>query len=168
MERSNQYHLNLPYPTVTVTKCDFKYADMISDAYAGRGSETTAIAQYRAHALYLQDRPEILAAYRGISEAEMTHQDLLGGLVIQLCAFPKLLSGVTKQFWNGSFPVYECRLLPILLADIQGEHDAIAHYRRLIACIQNESIQALLGRIILDEQLHVEILQSLVDRYGNT
>lgn len=164
---ASRYRLDLPYPCVTVTECDFKYANMISDAYAGRGSETTAIAQYRAHALYLQCCPEILAAYRGIWEVEMIHQDLLGCLLIQLCAFPKLFSGITRRFWSGNAPVYECSLLPILLADIEGEREAIAHYQRLIACIKNESIQALLERIILDEQLHIEILQSLIDRFGD-
>ncbi|MEA5059741.1 MAG: hypothetical protein EOM66_02145 [Clostridia bacterium] len=167
MEIVDHYRLDLPYPAVTITECDYKYANMLSDVYAGQVSKTTAIAQYRVHALYLPGYPHVLAAYRGIGEVEMLHQDLLGSLVMKLCASPRLFSGVSRRFWNGSFPAYQCRLLPIFNSDIKGEREIIAVYRRCIECVRNESINALLERIMLDEELHITILQSLIDRYGN-
>ncbi|MEM5768416.1 MAG: ferritin family protein [Bacillota bacterium] len=164
MEES-KYRLDLPYPAVTLQPSDCRYAKMISGAYAGKGSETTAISQYRVHALYLRELPDVLAAYRGIAASEVIHQELLGGLIKDLCCAPTLRSGETGQFWSGNFPNYRCELIPIFEADAQGERDAIAHYTRMIDCVSNDSIKALFRRIILDEELHLKILLSLIAKY---
>ncbi|WRS28160.1 ferritin family protein [Oscillospiraceae bacterium MB08-C2-2] len=161
----DQYILDEPYPKVILQPSDRKYACMLSDIYAGKGSETTAIAQYRVHVHYLTDLPQIHKAYEGIAGAEMIHQDLLGNLICEMGASPILLSGVTNCYWNGIFPDYQCRLPAILESDAQGERNAIAHYTRIANCVTNTSLQALIYRIIQDEQLHLKFLLSLLDEY---
>jgi len=154
----NQYRVDLPYPKVIVDKRNLDYARLVSGAYAGRGSEMTAIAQYTSHRYFIQEYPEIYTAYKYLSFVEMIHFDLLGHLVMDLGLRPAFFSYESSQYWNGSFPAYKRDLIPILEADIQEEKNAIAHYQRMIDLIDNESIQALFRRIILDEEKHIEVL----------
>ena len=53
-----------------------------------------------------------------------------------------------------------------LQSDIDDEHKAIEGYRNSIKLIDDPSIQAVLERIILDEQTHIKILNSMLERYG--
>ena len=159
--------VDLPYPAVTVTSADIRYTAMLSDAYAGKGSETTAASQYRAHRVLLKDFPELYENYKILAVTETLHQELLGSIVWQLGTIPKLCSCATKQFWSGSFIHYRCQLLPILKSDAQEERNAIAHYHLLIACIPNESMQALFKRILLDEERHLAYLEAAIQYYSS-
>jgi len=53
----------------------------------------------------------------------------------------------------------------ILLSALNGEKQAVRKYREQCQQIQDEDIQKCLKRIILDEELHVEILESLCKKY---
>lgn len=163
--RFNQYRVDLPYPDAIVEKPDRRFAILVSDAYAGRGSEMTAVTQYISHSYFTENYPEASEAYRYIPMVELIHLKLLGSLIKRLGLYPKLYSCQAKRFWNGSFPVYQSRLKQILESDIIGEKEAIDHYRRLIAQTENRSIQDLFHRIILDEEKHIEVLSGLLELY---
>ena len=45
-----------------------------------------------------------------------------------------------------------------------GELHAISEYRKILLVLDNEQVQALVERIILDEQLHVETLKTLMKK----
>lgn len=157
--------IDLPYPPVTLTKNDCQYAATISDAYAGKGSETTAFNQYKVHRFYLKKLPEIYEAYQILASAEMIHQELLGDIVIRLGVAPKLSSRITNCYWNGGFIHYRSQLLPIFESDAQEERNAIAHYKLLIETIPNQSMQELFKRIIMDEERHLAYLESLIEEF---
>ncbi|WP_073079923.1 ferritin family protein [Sporobacter termitidis] len=159
MFNCDDFLVHQPYPSVEITECNTYYATLISGAFAGPGSETTAITQYTAHNFFTFVQPQITEAYQCIISVELLHLNLLGNLIRDLGLPPKFLTYETHQYWNGSYPVYAYELRPILLADIEGEHAAIAHYTRLIQQIAQPQIQDLFRRIILDEQKHVEILE---------
>ena len=161
----DRFRANLPYPSVAVPKPNLQYAKLISTAYAGRGSETTAFTQYVSHSYFAEEYADIYNAYHCIASVELTHIYLLGHLIKKLGAFPRFISYETNQFWNGSFPSYCRDLVPILQSDIEEEHRAIAHYKQLIGQIDNESIQNLLRRIILDEEKHIEVLNAFLKRF---
>ncbi len=161
----DDFLVRLPYPSVEITEYNTYYATLISGAFAGPGSETTAITQYTAHNFFTYIQPGITEAYHCIISVELLHLNLLGNLIRMLGLPPKFLTYETNQYWNGSYPVYEYELRPILLADIEGEQAAIAHYTRLIQQISLPQIQDLFRRIILDEQKHVEILNYFL--YGH-
>lgn len=163
MEDCNQFLVNLPYPEVGALRCNARHAALLSGAFAGPGSETTAIAQYVAHNFYTLDYPELNFAYQCITSVEVTHLKLLGGMIRKLGQHPKFKTYETNRFWNGCFPVYAYQIKPILLADLEGERAAIAHYTKLIQEINCPEIQTVLRRIILDEQKHVEILTSFLE-----
>lgn len=159
MEDCGKYLVDAPYPEVGPLAPNFEYAALLSDAFAGAGSEATAIAQYTAHNFYTLDYPELHFAYDCIAGVEVIHLKLLGGLILKLGLAPRFISYETNDYWSGEFPVYADQLKPILLADIEGEQAAIAHYLRLIRQIDCPEIQALFRRIILDERKHVETLR---------
>lgn len=49
----------------------------------------------------------------------------------------------------------------MLEADIKAETDAIAEYRRILTCISNAALAALIERIIEDEELHLSEFRSM-------
>lgn len=160
-----QYRVNLPYPVAVIPAANPHYATLISGAFAGQGSETTAIAQYASHRFFTEGYPDVYTAYLYIPAVEMIHFSFLGNLIRDLGLKPAIYSYETNQFWNGSYPAYQFTLQQILESDIEGEQGAIAHYTRLINQIDNESIQALFRRIILDEERHIEVLTGLYGKY---
>lgn len=160
-----EYRVDLPYPRASIPEHNLRQAALISGAYAGQGSETTAIAQYATHRFFTAEYPDVYKAYLYIAATEMIHFSLLGELILALGLKPALYSYETDAFWVGSNPDYQFHLAEILQSDLKGERDAIAHYTRLIAQIDNPSIQTLFRRIILDEEKHVRLLSELYDRY---
>lgn len=162
MNHCENYLVDLPYPSVKVQGKNTYYATLISGAFGGPGSESTAIAQYTAHNFYTYDYPEINFAYQCIASVEVTHLNLLGNLIRDLGLPPKFLTYETNCYWTGKNPVYAYKIRQILLSDIKGERDAIAHYTRLIRQIDFPDIQRLFQRIILDEQKHIEILTNIL------
>jgi len=160
----NQYRVDLPYPEVKVSAHHPRWAALLSGAFAGRGSESTAIGQYSTHRFFTQPWPEIFTAYKYIAFTEMTHFSLLGDLIRRLGTNPILFSWEDGRWWSGADPEYHQAIRPILESDMQGEQNAIAHYTRLIGEIPDAGIQALLARIILDEQRHLEVLGQLYER----
>ena len=165
-EDYRKYRVDLPYPDVIITHKNTHNAQFISGAYAGRGSEMTAISQYTFHHFYNGEYPAVFNAYKYITYVETIHLRLLGGLIQQLGLIPKFVNYETGMYWNGSYPNYSTNLKAILAADLQGEHDAVAHYKRLIDLIPNESITSLFRRIILDEEMHIKILTGFINTYG--
>lgn len=152
------YQVNLPYPDVKVQEPNRRFATLISDGYAGRGSEMTAITQYWAHRYYLEAYPKIYEAYQKIAQVEIIHLELLGKLICDLGGRSAYQSCITNHYWSGMFPDYQYTLEDILKTDIEGELGAISHYKLLIRQINDDQMQRLFARIILDEQRHIQIL----------
>lgn len=166
MQDCGKYLVDAPYPEVGSLPHNFEYAALISDAFAGAGSEATAIGQYTAHNFYTLEHPELHFAYQCITSVEVIHLTLLGNLVLKLGQAPKLMSYVSNEYWSGEFPVYAYQLRPILLADLEAEKAAIAHYLRLIRQIDCAEMQALFRRIILDERKHVETINEFLRAFS--
>jgi len=164
-EEFNKYRINEPYPSTEGVCPNSYYARLVSDAYAGRGSEMTAITQYSFHNLYTGEYPEVYTAIRYIAFVEMIHLRLLGELLTRLNFIPRYFSCQTGNFWNGSFPDSHIKIAEMLAADIAGEHDAIDHYKRLICQIKDIKMQDLFKRIILDEEKHIEVLTPFYNQY---
>lgn len=163
MEDCGKYLVDSPYPEVGPLAYNFEYAALVSDAFAGAGSEATALAQYTAHNFHTLEYPQLHFAYECIASVELTHLKLLGGLLLKLGLPPKFISYESSAYWSGEFPEYAYQLRPILLADIEGEKAAIAHYLRLIRQIDCPEIQALFRRIILDEREHLKTLYGFLN-----
>lgn len=157
--------MELPYPAIRVKEKNTAYANLLSIDYCGAVSELSAIAQYinnenRISGEYCSLGKTIL----GIGMAEMMHLQKLGELIC-------LLGGnvdYTARFQNGRQKMWTPEYLELprngrkmIMADIEAERDAISQYKMHMKMINDEYINAILARIIKDEEYHIMILQSL-------
>jgi bacterioferritin len=152
---------DLPYPEVEATKniCDAK---LLMNDYAGRDSETTAIMQYM-YQYYIVDQfdHEIAHILEEIAVTEMHHHEYLGKAIVKLGGDP-IISGL-GPFWNGSYVCYARQLKSMLQADIAGEETAIRNYTKTAMCVTEKSVADLIYRIILDEEIHIQVLNQILE-----
>jgi bacterioferritin len=152
---------DLPYPEVKVTEKNSRDAWLLMNDYAGRQSETTAIFNYSYQSYIFDEKyPEIAQTLERIGIAEMFHHELLGSTIVKLGGQP-IIAG-QRGFWNGSFVNYEGNIRKALMDDIREEQTAIANYRNTIRQLNNQSVIALIERIILDEEVHIVTLNQLL------
>jgi bacterioferritin len=159
----SKYQVNASYPEVKIEKKNKKYAELILDDYASRGSEFTAVTDYiYAHALTEND--EIAEIFLGIAIVEMNHLDMLADVIIGFGGNPKFYNG-DKDFWKGQYTHYENSTKERIERAIESEKGAIKQYEDHIREIRQNDVKRLLERIIQDEKLHIKIFNHLLDKY---
>ncbi|MDN5348143.1 MAG: hypothetical protein PWP65_1707 [Clostridia bacterium] len=155
-----------PYPPVRVKGKNLDYARILMDDYAGFVSELTAITQYLHHHLTIAN-DEVSRLLENISLVEMRHLEMLGRTIVLLGGDPRYENS-GRSAWNGNYVMYDtgnmCRQLE---DDIAAERAAIANYRNHINMIDDPYIQAMLERIIQDEELHLKLLTEAKNKYCN-
>ncbi len=68
-----------------------------------------------------------------------------------------------QKMWTPSCLDIPDKLENMLRADIEAETAAINQYRAHMRMIKDECINAVLDRIIMDEEYHIMILQALLN-----
>ena len=164
----HSHGLDIPYPPIEVRRPNAAYACILQRVYAGQFSEFTAIAQYFYHHILLKScYPDAAKTLKEISIQEMHHLEMLAECIVKLGGDP--VFGVPKynylHWWRGDMVDCSKQMQIMLLRDIQEEYAAIAEYRDIIRCIDDECVIALLERIILDEEEHIRLLSGLLERY---
>lgn len=152
------------YPVPQHLPRNIRYARILLGAYSGRESELTAVHQYVYHHIMAEaEGDEIGRALKGIALAEMHHLDLLAGVIRQLGLHPTytFFQGTRRTRWNAGFVRYGRNLREMLNIDLAAEQAAIEGYNTVLRCIPDEQIQALVHRIIQDEELHLQTLTQL-------
>ena len=162
MGHSSKYKVDKPYPTVVIQNPNYYYASLLMDDYASMDSEYTAISQY-VFGHILSGESEVADTFLGIGIVEMSHLDMLADVILDLGVYPKFRSG-TGVVWNSNFVPYGVSTTNRLELAIKAEYGAIQQYRNHICKINDEGIDALLERIILDEELHVKIFKNLLEK----
>ncbi|MEG1535682.1 MAG: ferritin family protein [Clostridia bacterium] len=158
----SDYSTNMPVPEFE-GQPNHRDLKCLLDNYAGKVSETTAIFQYIYQYYILQDDyKELAELLKGIAVVEMTHHEWLGEAIVNSGGDP--IIGGNYAFWSGSSLNYTKNPINILRVNIDGERQAIANYKRAIVCLQNKSLKDLIARIIVDEELHVQLLQGALDK----
>ena len=158
-----EYKVNLPYPKIKVKQKDKTIAQMLLNSYAGEISEDTAIHDYIFQMMML-DLPEYKSILKGIAIVEMHHLEIVGNLIYQLGLTPifgKTQNGIIKWF-NTSYVNYSNDLTSVLQNDILEEQKTIEQYKVIIDCTKDDNVKEILKRIILDEELHIEIFSKLL------
>lgn len=162
-----KYTLKESYPEVKVECKNKHYAAILSNDFAGAVSEMTAVSQYVNHHIKIESmNKEIGEALLAIGIVEMYHLEMIGEVILKLGGEP-YYGRVKKdkfQCWSPRFIVYGKDIKGMLKADIQGEVDAIAQYKKHIEEINDKHIKKLLERIIKDEEHHIEILDKLLKK----
>lgn len=163
--------MDFPYPPIQVQERNPAYANLLSMDYCGSVSEMTALVQYINNESRLScDNCSVAKSLLGIAMAEMMHLQKLGELILLLGGN---LDFVVRPH-NGRPVMWtpECLKMPehlqaMLLTDVEGEYAAINQYKMHIKMIKDSYVNAVLERIIKDEEYHIMILQVLVKNLNN-
>jgi bacterioferritin len=161
------YRLPEPYPVPVNLSPNRHQAMLLSLPYAGKNSELTALTQYFVHELtYVPEYSEIARQTMQIAVIEMFHMEMIGGCIKQLGGNVDLIAygGNGPQYWSGKYINYGKNIKDRILLDIKGEQDCINQYKRVIAKTNSSAINALLQRIIGDEEHHIVLLKSMLEK----
>ncbi len=139
-------------------------AKLLMPSYAGMCSELSSIVTYSYQSFISVDK-ELENILMGIAKVEMLHFSLLGRAIFALGGFP--VAGA-RSYWNGNMANYAVNKRNFLIADIENEKVAVKNYERTILNVGSESLKALLERIVLDEELHIEILSEYLASIDKT
>lgn len=158
--------LDIPYPEIKVENENSYYADLLSEDYAGRNSETTACLLYSyQHFQKFKDNEEFSKVIEEISITEMRHLEMLGKTIKLLGKDPIYKTCEATRgdcvMWSACNIDYTTDLKEMLRVNIAAETQAIKTYQEHKGIISDKYIKALLERIILDEKKHLEIFESL-------
>lgn len=126
----------------------------------------TAIMQYiNSESRLESERCPIIKSLLGIAMAEMIHLQKLGELIVLLGGkldFTAKNMNERPKMWMPSYLSLPSQTREMLQVSIQGEQDAIYQYQRHISMIKDSSVNAVLSRIVKDEEYHIMILRALV------
>lgn len=158
--------LDIPYPEIKVESQDAYYADVLSQDYAGVVSETTAALGYSfQHFDKFKEDEEFSDIVEEISIVEMHHLEMLGKLIKLLGKDPVYKTCEASRgdcvMWSADNINYNNDVRKMLEIDIASEKAAIRNYTRHKDIIKDKYIDAILERIIKDEERHLEIFELL-------
>ncbi len=158
--------VDLPYPPIKVRGENLAFANLLSIDYCGAVSELTTIAQYINHENRLAgEKCPIARTILGIAISEMIHLQKLAELIVLLGGkvdFTARFRNGVQKLWTPEYLSIPEQAKRMLLADIDGERAAIDQYGTHISMISDNNINAVLERIIKDEEYHIMMLQFLI------
>ena len=158
--------MDLPYPPIQVGGKNQAYANLLSMDYCGSVSEMSAIAQYINNENRLScEKCPLAKTILGIAIAEMIHLQKLGELIFLLGGnidFVAKQQNGRQRMWTPEYLTIPEHTGKMLLADIESEKAAINQYHMHIKMINDNYVNAVLARIIKDEEYHIMLLQTLM------
>lgn len=157
--------VDLPYPPVRVSGKNPSYADLLGVDYCGSVSEMTAIAQYinNENRLASQKCP-MAQALLGMAICEMIHLQKLGELIVLLggdIGYSAMGRNGSPAMWTPSCLNIPSECSKMLTADMEAEKATINQYEMHISWIEDEYVNAVLRRMIQDEEYHIMMLKAL-------
>lgn len=163
--------VDLPYPSIQVREKNQVYANILSNDYCGATSEMSAITQYINNENRLSaEKCSLAKTILGIAMAEMIHLQKLGELIFLLGGtidYTTKLKNGRQRMWTPEYLNIPGNVKSMLLADIEAEKAAIHQYKMHIKMINDNDINAVLIRIIQDEEYHIMILRTLLKEFSN-
>ncbi len=154
--------LDLPYPPIQVKEKNPQYADLLLVDYCGSVSELSAILQYINNENRMSgEHCSLMRTILGIAMAEMMHLQKLGELIHLLGGNVCFEAKQPNGMWSPSCLTLPYHIPQMIQADLEAERAAIRQYKMHINAIRDDYVNAVLKRIIQDEEYHIMILQSL-------
>lgn len=155
---------DLPYPPTQVRGRNPGYAELLMVDYCGSVSELSAILQYINNENRMSDEHcSLIRTILGIAMAEMIHLQKLGELIHLLGGNVCFEAKQPDGLWSPSCLTLPDHIPQMLQADLEAEKAAIRQYKMHINAIQDNYVCNILRRIILDEEYHIMILNSLIN-----
>lgn len=159
--------VDLPYPSIQVTGRNQAYANLLSNDYCGAVSELSATTQYINNENRLScDRCAMAKTLLGIAMAEMMHLQKLGELIYLLGGtvdFAARQQNGRARMWTPEYLTIPENTRKMLLADIESERAAINQYQMHMNMINDSCVNAVLSRIIKDEEYHIMLLEMMME-----
>jgi len=157
--------MDLPWPPIEVSGPNQVYANLLSMDYCGSVSELTAITQYinNENRMSCEECP-LARTILGIAMAEMMHLQKLGELIYLLGGTVDYMAkqgNGRRWLWTPDYLTIPEQIGKMLLADIEAEKAAINQYNAHIRMINDKHVNAVLLRIVKDEEYHIMLLQAL-------
>lgn len=164
--------VDLPYPPIQVKERNRAYANLLSVDYCGAVSEMSAITQYINNENRLScEKCPMAKTILGIAMAEMMHLQKLGELIFLLGGqvdFVAKQQNGRQRMWTPEYLTIPENTGKMIFADIEAEKGAINQYRMHMNMIKDSYVNAVLARIIKDEEYHIMLLQVLLkEAQGN-
>lgn len=157
--------MDLPYPEIQVKERNQTYANLLSVDYCGAVSEMSAITQYINNENRMScEKCPLARTILGIAMAEMIHLQKLGELIFLLGGtidFTAKGRSGRQKLWTPGYLNIPGNIERMILADIESERAAISQYKMHMKQIKDEYVNAVLARIIKDEEYHIMMLQNL-------
>lgn len=158
--------MDLPYPPIQVRERNLAYANLLSIDYCGAVSELSAITQYINNENRLScENCSIAKTILGIAVAEMMHLQKLGELIVLLGGkidFTARFHDGRKKMWTPEYLKIPEQIKSMLIADIEAEKAAIGQYETHMRMMKDDCVNAVLARIIKDEEYHIILLRALM------
>ncbi len=158
--------MQLPYPPEQVREKNQAYAGLLSIDYCGAVSELSAITQYISNENQIvNDNCLAAKTLLGIGMAEMMHLEKLAELIVLLGGSIDYVARYRdgkQKMWTPAYLKLGKDMREIILLNIEAERAAIKQYQAHIKMIRDDCINAVLQRIIRDEEYHIMVLQAML------
>ena len=157
-------NLPFPYPPIKVREENQFYANLLKLDYCGSVSELTAAVQYIHGENSLCCRQcSVAKTIVGMAVAEMTHLQKLGEMILLLGGHIdfSIKTRTGTQMWTPEYTNLANDEQKILEANLASERAAIEQYKQHISMIEDDYVNALLERIIQDEEYHIMLLEMM-------
>ncbi|MEA5040521.1 MAG: ferritin family protein [Clostridiaceae bacterium] len=157
--------VDLPYPQVWTASRNPAYARAMLSNVGSNVSEMTAVSLYFYDSVILNPMyADFARCFEQIGIVEMHHLEMFAELAFQMGGDPRLWSVQNGQmvYWTPAYGTYHQEVKKVICRAINGEKAAVRKYRRQAETIQDTEIVAVLKRIILDEEHHIEIFTQML------
>ncbi len=159
--------MELPYPSIQVREKNQSHAELLSIDYCGSVSEMSAITQYINNENHLSlEKCSAAKTILGIAMAEMIHLQKLGQLILLLGGsvdFVARYRDGRQKMWTPQYLRFTENPREMMLGGIEDEKAAIEQYSIHMKRINDDGVNAILARIIKDEEYHIMLLQALAN-----
>lgn len=162
-----KYASSKPYPPIRICERNPLYGRMMLDNVGGQNSEMSAVSIYLYNNLLIDEDPELSECFLNIGMVEMHHLRIFGEIARMEGENPRLWThkGNQMSYWTPAYNQYPIEMKPLLMNLLNGEKGAVQKYHAQCEKIQDCHIKACLERIILDEEIHIQILERLYKKY---
>lgn len=147
------------------------YANLLSIDYCGSVSEMSAITQYVNNQNRLScEKCQLAKTILGIAMAEMIHLQKLGELIFLLGGninYSAKYRDGRQVMWTPQYLSIPEKAREMLASDIEAEKAAIEQYKVHMKMINDNYVNAVLARIIKDEEYHIMLLRALMTEIEN-
>ena len=145
---------DLPYPPIQVSAKNPAFASLLNIDYCGSVSELSAITQYINNENRIScEHCSLAKTFQKLGELIQ----LLGGSVSYASRQPN----GHMRLWTPEYLTLPDQVGKMVAANIEAEQAAIQQYQMHRKMIRDEHVDAVLARIIKDEEYHIFLLRSL-------